>query len=150
MRRNRAETQNSALEPLGILVGEWRTVGSHPHVPGKTLLGSVVFEWLSEGAFLMMHSHIDDERIPDGVAIFGSDDAIGQFFALYFDERGISRKYDVAIERNTLKWWRDTDEFSQRMILAIAGDGQTIVSKGEMNRNDQGWEPDLELTYTRV
>jgi hypothetical protein len=26
--------------------------------------------------------------------IFGSDDATGEYFMLYFDERGVSRKYD--------------------------------------------------------
>ena len=46
------------------------------------------------------------EAIPAGMAIFGSDDAIGEFFMLYFDERNVSRKMDVSIQGKELKWWR--------------------------------------------
>ena len=29
-------------------------------------------------------------------------------------------------------------------------DGQNIEAKGQMRRNGQAWEPDLQLTYSRV
>jgi hypothetical protein len=69
---------------------------------------------------------------------------------LYFDERGVSRKYDVKVGGNVVSWERMTPEFSQRMALTIAQDGATISSRGEMSRNGGAWEPDLELTYTRT
>src|SRR5688572_5698541 len=97
---------NPALEPLKVLVGEWKTVGSHPYMPDVTLHGRTVFEWIEGGAFLMMHSEIDEPEIPSGIAIFGSDDAAKKFFMLYFDERGVSRKYDVSLSDNVLTWWR--------------------------------------------
>ncbi|SRR5258708_3570314 len=150
MEANKAQKQNPALEPFKILIGVWDTEGTHPYVPDKKLHGSVIIEWIEGGAFLMTHSHIEDERFPDGVEIFGSDDATGKFFMLHFDERGISRKYDVSIERNVLTWWRDDPNFLQRMVLTVAEDGRTIVSKGEMNRDKKGWEPDLQLIYTRI
>ena len=150
MTSNKAQKQNPSLEPLKVLIGEWKTEGTHPFVPDKTFLGSVLIEWIEGGAFLMSHSHIEDERFPDGVAIFGSDNAEGKLFMLYFDERGVSRKYDVSFEANMLTWWRDAPGFSQRMVLTIANNGKTIVSKGEMNRDGKGWEPDLHLTYTRI
>jgi hypothetical protein len=34
-----AAIPNPALKPLSFLVGEWRTEGSHPQLPGKTLHG---------------------------------------------------------------------------------------------------------------
>jgi len=46
--------------------------------------------------------------IPGGIAIFGSDDASGEYFMLYFDERKVSRKIDVSISGNELKWWGNT------------------------------------------
>jgi hypothetical protein len=39
---------------------------------------------------------------------------------------------------------------SQRMVLTIAEDGQSIEAQGHMSRNGQSWEPDLQLTYSRV
>ncbi|MGP8267956.1 MAG: hypothetical protein ACLQOQ_18560 [Beijerinckiaceae bacterium] len=52
-------------------------------------------------------------------------------------------------EKKVMTWWRNSPEFSQRMVLTIADDGKTIVSKGEMSKNGGAWEPDLELTYAR-
>jgi len=97
-----------------------------------------------------MHSEIDEPEIPSGIAIFGTDDATGECFVLYFDERGVSRRYEVTFHDDGWQWSRTTPEFSQRMVGAIAADGRTMTSRGEMSRNGAPWEPDLELTYTRV
>jgi hypothetical protein len=40
------------------------------------------------------------------MAVIGSDDAAATYFMLYFDERGVSRKYDVTMTGNVLTWWR--------------------------------------------
>ena len=69
---------------------------------------------------------------------------------LYFDERGVSRRYEVSLLDNVWKWWRNAPEFSQRFAGTIAADGRTIVSSGELSRDGAPWEPDLALTYTRV
>lgn len=147
---NEALKTNPALKSLAVLVGEWTTIGSHPYLPGKTLHGRAIFEWIEEGAFLLWRSDISEPEFPSGVAIFGSDNATGKFFMLYFDERNISRKYDVSLKHNIISWQRKSADFSQRMVLNIADDGQTMVSKGEMSKSSGTWEPDLELTYSRV
>ncbi len=146
---NEARKPNPALKELEPLVGVWNTVGTHPLVPGKTFHGKASFEWIEGGAFLLMRSEIDEPEIPSGIAIFGSDDGTGELFMSYFDERDVSRKYDVAIERNVVRWWRESPDFSQRMVLTIAEDGKTIRSQGEMSRDGGAWEPDLQLTYSR-
>ena len=69
---------------------------------------------------------------------------------LYFDERGVSRRYLFALQGNTWKWWRDAPGFSQRCVGTIVDEGQTMVAKGELSRDGSTWEPDLELTYTRA
>lgn len=140
---------NPALGALDAVVGSWDTVGTHPYLPGKTLHGRAAFEWIEGGAFLLMRSEMAEPEIPSGIAIFASDDATGEHYMLYFDERGVSRKYDCSIERNVLSCQRGSPDFSQRMVLTIADDGRTIVSRGEMSRNGGAWEPDLELTYSR-
>ncbi len=105
--KNEASIPNPALQPLSVLVGEWKTVGTHPYLPGKLLHGHSSFQWLEGGAFLIWHSEIEDEHFPMGVAIFGSDDATGEFFMLYFDERKVTRKHDVSVQDNVVKWWRN-------------------------------------------
>ncbi len=57
-----------------------------------------------KGAFLLWRSEIEDEHFRRGIAIFCSDDATGEFFMLYFDERKVSRKYDVLNELLEILW----------------------------------------------
>ena len=147
---NEAAKPNPSLGSLSVLVGTWNTVGTHPLVPGTTFHGRTSFAWIEGGAFLIMHSQIDEPAIPSGIAVFGSDDATGECSMLYFDERGVSRRYEVSLRDNVWKWWRNAPGFSQRFAGTIAADGRTIVSRGELSRDGARWEPDLELTYTRV
>lgn len=141
---------NPALQPLAALVGEWRTTGTHPLVPGTTLHGRTSFTWHEGGAFLLMRSEIDEPEIPSGTAVFGSDDAAGTYFMLYFDERGVSRKYDVTVTGNQVMWRRAEAGFSQRWTMTVDDGGTTLAGKGEMSRDGGAWEDDLALTYVRA
>jgi hypothetical protein len=143
----KALVSNPVLKPFEVLVGEWQTTGSHPYFPDTELHGRADFEWIEGGAFLLMRSEIDHPKFPDGVAIFGSDDEAETFYQVYFDERGISRKYDVAITGYQIKWWRDDAKFSQRFLMDIQKD--RLVSTGEMSHDGGEWEKDLSLTYKR-
>jgi len=147
---NEAAKPNPALQPLRALVGTWATVGTHALVPGKTFHGHASFTWIEGGAFLVMRSRIDEPEIPSGIAVFGTDDATGECSMLYFDERGVSRRYEVSFRDNEWRWWRNAPGFSQRAVGTVAADGRTIVSCGELSRDGEHWEPDLALTYTRV
>jgi len=69
---------------------------------------------------------------------------------LYFDVRNVSREYRWTISSNVWTWSRDKLGFSQRMVLTIANDGLRIEAKGQISRNGKSWEPDLQLTYTRI
>ena len=143
-----AAIPNPALAPLGFLVGEWRIEGSHPLIPG-TIHGRTSFAWSDGGAFLVMRSEIDEPGIPSGIAIFGTDDDSKECSMLYFDERGVSRRYVVALRSDQWQWWRDSPGFSQRFSAQVTDDGKRMVAQGQLNRGS-GWEPDLQLTYTRV
>src|SRR5438132_7377695 len=92
-----AQRPNPALDPLRPLIGQWRTTGTHPLVPGTTFHGRTSFEWYDGGAFVVMRSEIDEPEIPSAVAVIGSDDAAGTCTMLYFDERGISRRYTAEV-----------------------------------------------------
>jgi hypothetical protein len=126
---------NVTLEPFSVLVGKWKTTGTHPLVPGKIFHGRVTFEWIEGGAFLVMHSVMDEPEIPSGVSIIGSDDNGPTFSMLYFDERGVSRRYETHMRENVWEWWRDDPEFSQRMTCTIATDGQSMSSRGELSKD---------------
>jgi hypothetical protein len=145
-----AEIPNPALQPFSVLIGEWETTGQHHLMPGVTLHGRATFEWLEGGAFMLWRSEIDEPGIPSGLAVFGSDDATGEFFMAYFDERGISRKYEMSMDGNVWKYWRNSPGFFQRYTGTIVDNNRTIIGKGELSRDGKTWEGDLDLTYTRV
>lgn len=145
-----AAIPNPALSPLAWLIGTWTTQGTHPMVPGTVFHGRTSFDWLEGGAFLRMRSEIDEPQIPSGIAIIGSDDAVGTFSMLYFDERGVSRRYEVAIGDRSVTWWRSSPDFSQRCTCTLSTDGHTMQSTGELSRDGSSWEGDLALTYTRT
>ena len=142
--------RNAALAAFAPLIGRWKMAGTHPMVPGVQLHGETTFEWLDDGAFVLWRSSMDDSRFPVGVAMFGSDDERGEYFMLYFDSRGVSRKYDVGVDGNTIRWWRNAPKLSQRQTWTIAGDGRSVVAKGEMSRDGGAWEGDLSGTLTRI
>ena len=145
-----AAMPNPALAAFGILIGTWNTTGSHPLVPGATLHGRTSFEWLENGAFVLVRSEIDDPRFPKGIAIIASDDSEGECYMLTFDARGVSRKYDLSLRDNIWSWWRNAPGFSQRYRATIVDGGDLIVGKGELSKDGETWEQDLDLTYARV
>jgi hypothetical protein len=145
-----ASIPNPGLAAFEPFIGTWTTQGSHPMPPGATLHGRATFKWLDGGAFLCVRSEIDDPRFPQGIAIIGSDDDAGSFTMLYFDQREVSRRYEVTIDAGVMRWERATPAFSQRFALTIAPDAHTMHGVGEMSRDGGAWGPDLELTYTRA
>ena len=147
---HKAAIPNPALQPFAVLIGEWETIGNHPLVPNTTLHGRSTFKWIEGGAFLMWYSEIAKEGFPTGIAIFGSDDTAKEYFMMYFDERKVSRKYEVSYQDGVLKWWRDAPEFSQRNTWTISNNGNTITGEGQLSKDGTTWEKDLDLTFTRV
>jgi hypothetical protein len=147
--KREAAIPNPALQPFSILVGEWNMVGKHRLIP-NTLHGHASFEWIEGGAFLMMRWEIDEPGVPSAVAIFGSDNAAETYSMLYFDERGVSRKFEATLHDNVWKYWRNAPGFSQRVTGTFTDNGDTIISVAELNEDDSTWKRDLELTYTRV
>jgi hypothetical protein len=69
---------------------------------------------------------------------------------IYFDERRVSRKYDVTVTHDRLTWHRDEPGFSQRSTIAVDGGGDRMTGRGEMSRDGAPWEDDLSLDYQRV
>jgi hypothetical protein len=147
-----------ALGPLKVLVGEWElqaSVGGQP-IPGR---GRTAFAWLEGGAFLVQHADVEPEVAPaEWVAdspfpvttIIGLDDSTEQFCMLWADARGVFRVYQMSLRDGVWKLWRDAPGFFQRFKATFGDDGNTITGRWEKSGDGSNWEPDLELTYTKV
>jgi hypothetical protein len=144
-----ASIPNPALTVFTPFIGTWTTEGRHPMLE-MTLHGRTTFEWCEGGAFLCIRSEIDEPGVPSGISYIGSDDQEGTYMMLYFDERGVSRHYEVSMDAGIMHWWRDAPGFRQRYSVTMSADGDTMHGRGELARDEDAWGPDLELTYTRV
>jgi hypothetical protein len=142
---------NPALAVLDRLVGQWAVTGSHPLLTGRILRGRVTLERIDGGAFIRLHTRMDDVEIPEGVAIFGTDPA-GAGTMLYFDIRGVARVYTVELREGGFTWSRDghAPDFAQRFHVEVAPDGRSMRGTGSMKKPDADWEPDLSLDYRRI
>jgi hypothetical protein len=142
-----AKLLNPTLEPLAFLIGDWITTGTHPMVPGETLRGRASFAWHEGGAFLIMRSEVDHPLFPTGISIFGSD-GNGRSAMIYYDERGVSRIFDVELGDRTVTWRRDDPEFAQSTTLT-ADSPDRLTGIGRMSIEGGAWADDLSQVYTR-
>jgi len=97
--------RDPALEPFDALIGTWATEATHPLFDG-IVPGSVTFEWLEGGRFLVQRSHNDHELFPDAISVIGASEAGDGLVMEYFDSRGVRRTYGVSLEDGVLRMWR--------------------------------------------
>ncbi|MGH7141213.1 MAG: hypothetical protein ACREGH_01075 [Minisyncoccia bacterium] len=143
---------NSALEDLQMLEGGWTMkLSNAPFLPNlkAALRGDVSFEWLEGGAFLIMRQGIKGSGMPWAMWLIGRDADAKEYTVLYFDDRNVSRVYQMSFTKNAWKLWRNSPKFSQRFEGKISKDGRTIKARWEKSLNNKKWEHDFDITYTK-
>jgi hypothetical protein len=149
-------TPNPTLGQLAALAGEWEIEATHQALPGDIIYGRATFEWLEGDFILIWHTHYDHPDIPDSIAIMSCDDTgdlrnpSGGCALHYFDQRGITRLYNLSAEVGVWRFWRDAPGFSQRFVGTFSPDGRTIDGVVELCRDGSTWERDLRITYKRA
>jgi hypothetical protein len=146
----------SAFEPL---IGTWHGEGKIPSEPPFTVSVEATIERL--GAFLVMRTVGEPAEMPDTLAVIGGapDDEPQPMH--YFDSRGVTRMFMMALEGSTWRIWRAPGEdwngpdgpgFNQRFIGDISADGRTIDGRWERGLGDAGdrWEIDFPIRYLRT
>jgi hypothetical protein len=135
-----------ALAVFDALIGTWATEATHP-LFDAAVPGSITFEWLEGGRFLVQRSHNDHESFPDAICVIGAPEAGDGLVMEYFDSRGVRRTYGIALEDGVLRMWRDDPEFAQRYSATIGHDG--FEGQWQLARAPGDWQDDLRVTYRR-
>ena len=78
------------LQPFDALIGTWITEAKH-RLLDEVVPGTVTFEWLEGGHFLVQRSHNDHELFPDAICIIGAPESGEGLVMEYFDSRGVRR-----------------------------------------------------------
>ncbi len=138
--------RDPALEPFDALIGSWATEASHPLVDA-VVPGSVTFEWVEGGHFLVQRSHNDHELFPDAISVIGAPEAGNGLVMEYFDSRGVRRTYGVSLDDGVLRIWRDDPTFAQRFSATL--EHESFDGLWELARTPGDWQDDLKVTYRR-
>ena len=139
--------RDPALEPFDALVGTWATEATHPQFDG-IVPGSITFEWLEGGRFLIQRTHNEHEMFPDAISVIGAPEAGEGLVLEYFDSRGVRRTYGISLEDGVLRLWRDATGFDQRYAATIAPDAFDGVWQVAETPGD--WRDDLKVSYRRA
>lgn len=144
-------TTKPALADLQFLAGAWDMELSDASFlpdPDATVHGSVAFEWIEDGAALVMR--MGDAATPTATWIIGRDDSEPDYHVLYADDRGVSRVYRMSFSAGTWRMWRNTPEFSQRFDAEVSADHEEVNGSWQKSV-DAGmtWEHDFKIRYSR-
>jgi hypothetical protein len=141
---------NPALKPLEAFVGDWDmelSKASFLPDPQTKVHSPASFKWVENGAFLIMYQ--GEKGIPQATWLIGRDQSTGIYRVFYFDDRMVSRIYDMSFKNNVWKMSRSSPGFSQRFMGVLSKDGQTITAEWEKSSDGHNWEHDFDMKYTK-
>lgn len=126
-------------------------ISNAPFLPSLdvTAHGHVTFEWIEDGALLVMRQSERSENPPSARWAIGRDESGADYTVLYCDMRGVSRIYEMCLMEGICRLWRNTPGFSQRFEGRVSPDRKTIRSHWEKSFDGATWEHDFDITYTR-
>jgi hypothetical protein len=138
--------RDPALEPFDALIGTWATEATHPLVDA-VVPGTITFEWLEGGHFVVQRSSNNHELFPDAISVIGPPESRDGLVMEYFDSRGVRRTYGISLDDGVLRIWRDAPGFDQRYSATLAPD--TFEGQFQLAETPGDWQDDLKVTYRR-
>ena len=138
--------RDPALEPFDALIGTWATEATHPLVDA-VVPGTVTFEWLEGGHFLIQRSHVDDERFPEAITIIGPPAQGDGLVAEWFDSRGIRRTLTTTVADGVWTVEREEPGFHQRFTAKLGLD--TFEGLAQLAETPGDWVDDLKIIFRR-
>jgi hypothetical protein len=153
MAKTSSHQHNPALNHLEILVGDWEMeLSDAPFLPGPsdTAKGYVSFEWVQDGAFLLMRMGDTPPSPPAAIWLISRDESTPDYTVLYYDARSVSRVYEMSFSECVWKMWRESPGFWQRYEGKLSNNGNTITAQWEKSSDGTKWEHDFDVTYTKV
>jgi hypothetical protein len=153
MKKNVSLIPNPSLEHLKILVGDWdMELSNASFLPRSSdaVKGHASFEWLQDGAFLIMYMGNKPPGAPDAMWLISRDESTSNYTVLYYDTRKVSRVYEMSFSDGAWKIWRNSPGYSQRFEGKVSDDGNIITAYWEKSSDGSTWGHDFDVTYTRV
>jgi hypothetical protein len=128
---------------LDRLLGEWQFTMRHVAMP-EPVNGRQRYERVLGGAYIALHWTYEHPDFPNAIAL------LDERTMPYFDDRGVTRVFDLYVDDSGWRIIRRDADFWQRFAVTFT-DGNSMGGTGE-NSHDQGttWEHDYSISYRRV
>lgn len=142
----------AAIGRVAVLVGRWSV-----EAPGLgDAVGTMTIEPVLAGTHYLQRTSIPVPGAPEALSVLAFDDVRGTLVQHYFDDRGVSRRYDMALDDVRWTLSRDAPDvtplpFRQRFTGRFDDGGTTIRGMWERTDPDPDgpWLKDFELLYRR-
>lgn len=116
--------------------------------PKAKVHGPASFNWVENGAFLVMHQ--GEKDVPQATWLIGRDESSDLYKVLYYDARGVSRIYEMSFNDGVWKMWRNAQGFSQRFKGVLGKSRSSITAEWSKSNDGKKWEHDFNVKYTRM
>jgi len=145
---------NDAMRRLEPLVGEWDVTLTHAWFldsMNTEIHGTATIEWYAD-AFLLLRSSFPGRSADQGGSAWGMafsrNDPRDTFVALYNDDRGVSRVFDMSFADGVWTLLREDPDFHQRLAIRIGEDRLDWRADASEDAG-QSWRKDLDYVFVR-
>ncbi|HEY4177906.1 MAG TPA: hypothetical protein VGM90_13760 [Kofleriaceae bacterium] len=134
---------------LHRLIGTWR---HEAMIPGfeKPFVSTVRCTWIKKDLLLLMKSTGKKGGPPSATAVIGADDTNNKLEMLYCDARGVTRIYDITLNKTEFCWERKAKGFSQKLVCKFSKDGRSINGEAFKAVNGGRMQHDMMWIYQRT
>jgi hypothetical protein len=145
---------NDAMRRLESMVGDWDVTLTHAwflDTLDTEIEGTATVEWYAD-AFLLLHGSFPGRSAEEGgsawAMAFRHNDPRDSFLALYGDDRGVSRVFDMTFAEDEWTLLREDPDFHQRIVMRLAAD--RIDMRADASEDGGAtWRKDLDYIFVR-
>lgn len=136
------------MRRLNVFIGRWELIVDH-RAFGHDVRGVASCVW-RDGVLLEQRLVVDHPGFRNALLIIGGDDQSERFNVCYSDDRGKQRIYQMSIDGEMWRLWRETPKTRQRFTGAFTADHDQIQGMWEFSRDGETWDLDFRLRYRRL
>jgi hypothetical protein len=142
--------KNKALAALEPLIGEWEYTMYHAwflESMDTKVKGFTTIERLHD-SFVVIRSSNADKK-PEDIWVIGYSDPQQKYQMFYYDQRGVARIFNMTFDGKRLFFWREDEDFYQRMTIDIQADSLHSLAEASEDKG-KTWRKDLEMAHKRI
>lgn len=141
--------KNDGLRALQPLIGEWEFSMYNAwflESMDTRVVGRTVIERLHD-SFVVVRNVVDGK--PDDIWVIGYSDAQKKYQLFYYDQRGVSRIFDMNFDGKLWTFHREDKDFYQRFTAHVGADKIQAYTEASEDKG-KTWRKDFDMEYVRL